>query len=189
MAKFIKSAYSNLDWINDDVTEVAFIGRSNVGKSSLINSLSNQTIARVSKTPGRTQLANFYDFGSFRIVDLPGYGYAKVSKSKKVDLINIIDHVLTTRKNIFAIYQIIDANVITNEDVAMNKYLNKRFAHVYVVLNKADKRPMKFYLSQQDKICKYLHVDKSQSIFISNHKKINIDKLLKNIKNTISIVS
>ena len=149
MAKFIKSAYSDADWINDQTTEIAFIGRSNVGKSSLINALANQKIAITSKTPGRTQLANFYDFGKYRIIDLPGYGYAKANKAKKVDLIKVIDNVFTNRVNIFAFFQICDANVITEEDVNMHKYLAKKFANCFVILNKVDKNNYKLYLSKQ----------------------------------------
>ena len=81
MPSFIKSCFSTKDWMNDDKREICFIGRSNVGKSSLINALANAKIAKTSNTPGRTQLANFYDFEKFRLIDLPGYGFAKVSKS------------------------------------------------------------------------------------------------------------
>ena len=187
-AKFISSAFSNSDWINDDQTEVVFIGRSNVGKSSLINALAKNSIARVSKTPGRTQLANFYDFNSFRLIDLPGYGYAKVAKTKQVDLVNIIDGVLTKRKNVYCVFQICDANVITQEDVAMSKYLDKRFVHHYIVLNKCDKRPMKFYLSKIQQYVNFLKTPADKIILISAKERINISQFYAKIKNTISEV-
>ena len=122
---FIKSAFSSNEWINDDIVEVAFVGRSNVGKSSLINSLAKKKIAIVSKTPGRTQLANFYGFNNFRIIDLPGYGYAKASKFKKDDLIKVIDNILLFRKNLFTIYLICDINVVTKTDLDVYNYLSK----------------------------------------------------------------
>lgn len=186
MAKFIKSAKNITDWINDNVDEIAFIGRSNVGKSSLINALAKQKIAVTSKSPGRTQLANFYDFDKYRIIDLPGYGYAKVNKSKKIDLINIIDDVFNYRKNIFAFFQICDANVVTEEDVKIHKYLARKFANCYIVLNKTDKQPIKIYLSKLDKIAKYLNIDKEHIIFVSAKKNENIDVLRQTIKNLLN---
>lgn len=182
MAKFIKSAFDNADWINDQTTEIAFIGRSNVGKSSLINALANQKIAITSKTPGRTQLANFYDFGNYRIIDLPGYGYAKTNKAKKVDIIKIIDNIFANRINVFAFFQICDANVITEEDVNMHKYLVKKFANCFVVLNKSDKNNCKLYLSKLDQIAKYLNIDKESLILVSAKTKQNIGLLKKKIE-------
>lgn len=188
MPNFIKSAFSPSDWINDDNIEIAFIGRSNVGKSSLINALANQKIAITSKTPGRTQLANFYDFKDFRLIDLPGYGYAKVHKTQKITLIKIIDEVLMTRKNIYAVFQIIDANVITNEDINMNKYLDTKFINHFVILNKADKQSLKTYINQKQKIANYLNIDPSKILFVSAKNKNNISLLMNLIKTTINPV-
>lgn len=182
MAKFIKSAYNDADWINDQTTEIAFIGRSNVGKSSLINALANQKIAITSKTPGRTQLANFYDFGKYRIIDLPGYGYAKTNKAKKVDLIKVIDNIFVNRINVFAFFQICDANVITEEDVNMHKYLAKKFANCFAVLNKVDKNNYKLYISKLDQIAKYLNIDKENIILVSAKTKQNIGLLKQKIE-------
>ena len=184
---FIKSAASATDWINDSTTEVVLVGRSNVGKSSLINVLANTKIAITSKTPGRTQLANFYNFGDFRLVDLPGYGYAKLSKSKQTNLVDIIDSVLMTRPNIFLVVQVVDANVITKEDIAMNKYLSSRFANVLVVLNKADKSKINFYNTQKTKIAKFMGINQDNMLFVSTIKKLNINELLKKIRKIIKI--
>src|SRR3954467_6635262 len=81
--EFIKSAFEEAHWPNDAVPEISFLGRSNVGKSSLINSLLGvKGLARTSSTPGRTQALNFFLInGRFRFVDLPGYGYARVPES------------------------------------------------------------------------------------------------------------
>ncbi|MCF0227417.1 MAG: YihA family ribosome biogenesis GTP-binding protein [Malacoplasma sp.] len=186
-AKFIKSAAKPVDWINDSTTEVVFVGRSNVGKSSLINALANAKIAITSKTPGRTQLANFYDFKSFRLVDLPGYGYAKISKSQQVSLVDIIDTVLMHRPNIFLVVQVIDANVITKEDIAMNKYLSSRFANILVVLNKADKSKINFYNTQKSKIAKFMAINQENMLFTSTIKKLNISELFKKITKIVKV--
>ncbi|HEY2847605.1 MAG TPA: ribosome biogenesis GTP-binding protein YihA/YsxC, partial [Pyrinomonadaceae bacterium] len=86
-AEFVKSAFNRLHWIADGRPEVAFLGRSNVGKSSLINSLlARRGLARTSNTPGRTQSINFFLINDeFYFADLPGYGYAKVSKTMRAD--------------------------------------------------------------------------------------------------------
>src|SRR6059058_4949536 len=86
-AEFVKSAFEKRHWTTDGRPEIAFLGRSNVGKSSLINSLLlRKGLARTSNTPGRTQSINFFLVNdSFYFVDLPGYGYAKVSKSMRSD--------------------------------------------------------------------------------------------------------
>ncbi len=183
MAKFIKSACNITDWINDNVNEIVFIGRSNVGKSSLINALAKQKIAITSKQPGRTQTANFYDFGKYRIIDLPGYGFAKVSKSKKIDLINIINDIFKYRKNVFAFFQICDANVITIDDVKFHQYISTKFANCFIILNKIDKQSVKLYSSKIDKIAKYLNIDKKYIIFVSAKENKNIDLLRQTIKN------
>ena len=187
MAKFITSAANIADWINDPTTEVVLVGRSNVGKSSLINALANEKIAITSKTPGRTQLANFYDFKNFRLVDLPGYGDAKVSKSKQVNLIDIIDNVIMHRPNVFLVIQVVDANVITKEDIAMNKYLSKKFANVLVVANKADKSNINFYNTQKAKIAKYIGINQDNLLFVSTIKKINIKELFKKIQEILKM--
>src|SRR5258708_10368466 len=85
--EFIKSAFAEIDWHGDSKSEIAFLGRSNVGKSSLINSLLGvRGLARTSSTPGRTRALNFYLInGKFRFVDLPGYGYARAPKTMKAE--------------------------------------------------------------------------------------------------------
>ncbi|MDE7434159.1 MAG: ribosome biogenesis GTP-binding protein YihA/YsxC, partial [Mycoplasmoidaceae bacterium] len=96
--------------MQDDKTEFCFIGRSNSGKSTIINAIANKKIAKSSSMPGRTQLVNFFDCGKYRIVDLPGYGFAKVSKESKKYLSLIIEEYLLHRKNLFGVFQICDAN-------------------------------------------------------------------------------
>jgi GTP-binding protein len=127
MPSFIKSATCNQDWIKDQVSEICFVGRSNVGKSTLINVLANQAIAKTSKTPGRTQVVNFYDFGKYRLVDLPGYGFMIGSHKLKHQVSDIINEYLSSRANLYVVFQVCDANVITELDASMSLYIQKYF--------------------------------------------------------------
>ena len=111
MAKFVKSVQT----INDidlakNMIDFCFFGRSNVGKSSLINALANQTISRTSKHPGRTQLINIFSFNNYRIIDLPGYGYANVSKDKKINIDNMLNDYINHSLTLFAVFLICDAS-------------------------------------------------------------------------------
>ena len=91
-AKFITSAASKAQFIKPDKPVIAVCGKSNVGKSSFINMLANQNkLARVSKDPGRTRLVNYFDFGEFILADLPGYGFARVSKAEKLKWAKLLD--------------------------------------------------------------------------------------------------
>src|SRR6188768_4228453 len=98
-AEFIKSAFAKEHWTTDGLPEISFLGRSNVGKSSLINSLlQRKGLARTSNTPGRTQSINFFLINkSFYFVDLPGYGYARVSKQMRGDWGKMAEEYLSER--------------------------------------------------------------------------------------------
>lgn len=182
---FLKSCASFKDWPIDEKKEICFIGRSNVGKSSLINALANNKIAKTSNTPGRTQLANFYDFDFFRLIDLPGYGFAKVSKSKHFELSKIISEYIYLRKNLIAVFQIIDISVITDLDVQMSELLSKRFANHFVVLNKLDKQNKSYFDNNISKIVEKLKIEKEKIIAISAKNKLNLDCLKKIIFNMV----
>lgn len=174
---FIKSASNINDWINDDISEICFTGRSNVGKSSLINALARNKISKTSNTPGRTQLVNFFQFKNFRIIDLPGYGYAKVSKNKKIELDSMIFEYLSLRKNLYAVFQICDCNVITADDVEIANFIKKKFFNHYIILNKLDKQNKSFFHNNKHKIANHLNVDPNRLIAVSAKNGMNINKL------------
>ena len=122
--------------------EYAFIGRSNVGKSSFINMISNRNaLARVSKQPGKTQLINFFFVDkSWYLVDLPGYGYAKVSKKLRVEWEKMVKTYLRTRTTISCIFQLVDISVAHQPiDIEFINWLGECGLPFVLILTKADK--------------------------------------------------
>lgn len=141
-SQFVISAVAKSQYPEDQLPEFAFAGRSNVGKSSLINMLLNRKgLAKTSSTPGKTQLVNFYDIdGLFRFVDLPGYGFAKVSKAQKEGWGNIIDTYLNTRQNLLEVFQLVDIrHSPTREDKDMYAWIKSAGFNGIVVATKSDK--------------------------------------------------
>src|SRR5205809_7961244 len=116
-AEFLKSAFKQSDWPRDPQPEIAFLGRSNVGKSSLINSLLGvRGLARTSSTPGRTQAVNFFLINnSFRFVDLPGYGYARAPKAVKAQWSAAAETYLAKRDQLVLSIQIVDSRHETSK--------------------------------------------------------------------------
>ena len=124
-----------------DVPEIVFSGKSNVGKSSLINKILNRkALARVSATPGKTGTINFYNIQGARLVDLPGYGYAKVSQSEKLRWANLVEGYLASDRNIQCIVQIVDIrHKPTENDLHMIEFLMNTGFPFLVVATKSDK--------------------------------------------------
>lgn len=141
-AEFVKSAVAPAHWIADGRPEVAFLGRSNVGKSSLINSLlMRKGLARTSNTPGRTQSINYFLInGSFYFVDLPGYGYAKVSKAMRADWGKMAERYLSKPDGPALCVQLIDSRHNPTElDLQLKEWLIANGKPSIVVATKADK--------------------------------------------------
>ena len=142
----------------DDRPDVVFSGRSNVGKSSLINKLCNRkSLARVSSKPGKTATINFFDGGSFNLVDLPGYGYAKVSKSEKLRWAELVEGYFAAGRKIALVVQIIDMrHAPTADDLHMIDYLYDSRIPFIVVMTKADKLNKTEYAAQLDSLTQQL---------------------------------
>jgi len=139
-AQFLRAAGRIADLPPAGPPEVAFAGRSNVGKSSAINALAGRrALARVSKTPGRTQTINFYSIGEeARLVDLPGYGYARVPQSMRAQWRELVGAYLSSAPNLVGMIVIMDArHPLTPLDVQLIEWLGERPLHI--VLSKADK--------------------------------------------------
>ncbi len=141
-AKFICSAVTPDHYPPDDLPEVAFAGRSNVGKSSLINKILNRKkLVRTSKTPGRTQLLNFFEINElWRFVDLPGYGYAKVPAEVQKRWRPMVESYLTTRVNLRGMVWLLDIRrEVSKEDLTLWDWLQAKQVTVIIVITKADK--------------------------------------------------
>ena len=140
-AKFITSAASKAQFITADKPIIAVCGKSNVGKSSFINMLANQKkLAKVSQEPGRTRLINYFDFGAFILADLPGYGYARVSKTEKEKWAKLLDDFFAdgcTPAHVFALCDI--RHEPTADDKIMVNFLYGKLIPFTVVATKADK--------------------------------------------------
>src|ERR1051325_4137524 len=141
-AEFLKSAFKEADWPRDAKPEIAFLGRSNVGKSSLINSLlSVHGLARTSSTPGRTQALNFFEINNqFRFVDFPGYGYARVPREIKSSWDEMATTFLAKRRQLVLSIHIVDSrHEPTKQDLQLHEWLEGSNKPQLTVATKSDK--------------------------------------------------
>ena len=139
-ATFITSVASSKNFYKTEKPIIAVAGKSNVGKSSLINMLANQKkLAKTSVTPGRTRLINYFDFGEFVLADLPGYGFAKVSKEEKKKWGELMEEFLRTQKIDLLISLVDIRHDPTADDVTMINYLYHYAIPFVLVATKADK--------------------------------------------------
>lgn len=141
-AEFVTSAVNTLQLPTEDAVEFMFCGRSNVGKSSFINMICNRkSLARTSSNPGKTQTLNLYLINkSFYFVDVPGYGYANVSKTVKATFGKMIENYIQNRTNLKMAFLLVDfRHKPTNDDVLMYNYLKHFNINVTVIATKADK--------------------------------------------------
>ena len=139
---FLLSATQPRQYPNVVFPEVAFIGRSNVGKSSLINAIFMKKLAHISNTPGKTRQINFFNHGdSMMVVDLPGYGFAKISQKEAHKISDLVSQYLTTRENLKKIFVLID-NVLGAKkiDIEMIKAMQSIKDKIFICYTKSDKK-------------------------------------------------
>ncbi|MDR0314747.1 MAG: ribosome biogenesis GTP-binding protein YihA/YsxC [Oscillospiraceae bacterium] len=131
--------------------EIVFSGRSNVGKSSLLNKILNRkALAKVSASPGKTVTVNFFSIGNVRLVDLPGYGYAKVSRSEKERWAKMIESYFNSNRDIRLVVQLIDMrHKPTQDDIVMLEFLTQMEIPYIIALTKSDKLNKTQYKQQQ----------------------------------------
>ena len=161
----------------NNLPECCFIGRSNVGKSSIINAVTKtKKLAKTSKTPGRTQNINLFSIDKVvNIVDLPGYGYAKVSKLKREELSNLIQDYLLNRINLEEVFVLIDCKIgIKDSDIDTLDLINESNRKFSIILTKIDKCPVTFIQKQSTSLISFL------KNYQSNFNKIFATSSIKN---------
>ena len=168
-ADILLSATNKSHYPQDDIPEVALAGRSNVGKSSFINTMLNRkNLARTSGKPGKTQLLNFFNIDDkLRFVDVPGYGYARVSKKEREKWGKMIEEYLTSRENLKAVISLVDLrHEPLADDVQMYEFLKYYEIPVILVATKADKIPRGKWNKHESMIKKKLDFDKTDTFII-----------------------
>ncbi|MGE5578275.1 MAG: ribosome biogenesis GTP-binding protein YihA/YsxC [Syntrophothermus sp.] len=140
-AEFVTSASAPDQYPRDGLPEIALAGRSNVGKSSLINAVTGMKLAKTSTEPGRTRRLNFYRVaGDFYLVDLPGYGFAKVSKEEKARWGQMVEEYLLRRPNLVGVIHLVDLRrPVQGDDLQLRDWLALREVPILLVATKADK--------------------------------------------------
>lgn len=168
-ADIIGVAVSKKQYPESNLPEVAFIGRSNVGKSSLINSLlQRKSLARISQRPGKTQTINFYLINQdIHFVDLPGYGFAKVPKEVKNNWGKMIEGYLSDRDNLQAVFLLVDIrHEPTKEDFEMYQWLKHYGIPTAIIVTKADKVARGQWLKQRNIITKKLQKGEDDPLIV-----------------------
>lgn len=184
-SEFIISAVKRHQYPVDNRVEVAFVGRSNVGKSSLINSLTNRKkLAKVSQTPGKTRLVNFFLINNdFYLVDLPGYGYAKVSKVEKESWGKTVETYLTGREPLKRVVLLVDSrHKPTADDIMMHEWIKHFGYDVTIVATKSDKLTRNNLKKSEKVIRETLKLTSDDKLyFFSSLNKEGKDELIDNL--------
>lgn len=179
-ATYLTSVVNKENILNDGI-DFAFVGRSNVGKSSLINSLVNQKkLCKTSSTPGRTRMINYFLINNeFRFVDLPGYGYAQAGKEHKLIWANIMEDYLVNTKALKRVFMLVDGRIAPTElDVRMLKFLFYYQIPTTIIATKCDKLPKSKITTYMQDIAKKLNVGKDNILPYSSENGFNKDKVL-----------
>ncbi|MGB5155928.1 GTP-binding protein [Desulfobacterium sp. N47] len=187
-AEFVKSAVKPSQYPEESQPEIAFAGRSNVGKSSLINTLLNRkNLVKTSSTPGRTQLINFFLINdTLGFVDIPGYGYAKVPAAVRKTWGTMIETYIQTRKTLKGVVLILDLRRIPGpEEITFMDWLNYYNIPFILVLTKADKLSKTNQVKQHMIISKSLSIDKDNFIIFSAKSKTGKKPLWDAIENLV----
>ena len=187
-AEFVTSV-ANTNYYQSDLNEVAFVGRSNVGKSSLINFIVNRKkLAKTSSMPGKTSLINYYLVNKqFLLVDLPGYGYAEVSKGQKTNWGEFLEEYLKTSKNLKCVYLLLDVRrTPTAQDEQMLNFLYFNRISTKVVVTKTDTLSKAQVANQMQIICSKLGITRKDVIQTSSQDKEGHKELLESIEQFVS---
>ncbi len=180
-----EAAYGTAEQLPESTTpEVAFAGRSNVGKSSLINKLvRRKALARTSSQPGKTANINFYEADGIRLVDLPGYGYAKVSLKERQRWADLISGYFDQERSFNLVVALVDIRHDAQKlDVEMLEFLSSTELPFIIAFTKADKLSRAKADQQAAKLCKQFGVSRAQTVLTSAEKGTGIDELRRRIE-------
>jgi GTP-binding protein len=186
--KFEISAVSPKQYPQGDKPEVVLVGKSNVGKSSFINTMINRkNLARTSNTPGKTRQINFYNIDDiFYFVDLPGYGYSKMSKAEQVKCGKFIEDYLEKRDNISVVVMVVDIrHKPTADDQMMYDYILKTNLPFMVITNKADKIAITKVDNEVKRIKEFFGISYTTILPFSSERKIYQDRVWEEIEKYI----
>lgn len=178
--KFIKSASKKEEFIIDDLPQIAIVGRSNVGKSSLINMLTNNSkMAKTSSTPGRTRLVNYFNVNeAFYLVDLPGYGYHKASKSIADSWDRVMNDYFVDNDKLRVVMLLLDSRILPTElDIQMLDFLATHDIPCVIVLTKTDKLNRSEINNAINKVSTMVRYNKELIIPTSATKKQGVEKV------------
>ncbi len=176
--EFIGSFPDPLHQLEPLLPEVAFLGRSNVGKSSLINAVVGRKIARTSSTPGKTQHLNAFRFPAFYLLDLPGYGYAKLSLTERKRLRQLVESTISQRAGLRAVVWLLDIrHPATDNDLAMGELLADAKRETIVVLTKSDKLTQSARVAAHRARAAELGIDPDELVMTSSAKGTGIPEL------------
>ena len=187
-ATFITSVADKKNFLKPNKPVIAICGKSNVGKSSLINALANRkNLARTSVTPGRTRLVNYFDFGEFILADLPGYGFAKVSDKEKQKWATLMEDFFKY-SNITHVLSLVDIrHDPTRDDENMINYLHNYAIPFTIIATKADKLGKTRIKGRVDDIGRYLTVGGNSILAVSSETGYGKDKILDKIERVLEI--
>lgn len=187
-AKYLTSVVEAKNILKDEMVEFAFVGRSNVGKSSLINSLTNKkNLAKTSSTPGLTKMINYFVINDiFRIVDLPGYGYAKTGHKHIANWAGLMEEYLLNSPNLKTVFVLVDCRIEpTPLDKMMLDFLNSYQIPYVIIVTKVDKLAKSKIPQACTSIAKKLGVRKEILFAYSSENGYGREKLLDYIENTL----
>ena len=186
-AEFIISAADKKQFIKSEKPVIAVCGKSNVGKSSFINMLAGRNkLAKVSKDPGRTRLVNYFDFGPFILADLPGYGYARVSKGEKETWARLLDDFFAEKcaNHVFALCDI--RHGPSEDDIQMAEYLYYNLIPFTIIATKADKLSKAAAGRSVQQIATAYKCGTADIIVTSSETKQGLDKVLEKTENILN---
>ena len=190
-ATFITSAATASQFITPDKPMIAVCGKSNVGKSSFINMLANRKkLAKTSSEPGRTRLVNYFDFGEFILADLPGYGFARVSKGEKEKWAKTLDQFFKDKGNIAHVFMLVDSrHDPTADDVQMIEFLHYHTIPFTVTLTKSDKLSRMKLKEHIKAIAADLYLTPGNMLATSSETGYGKNEVLAKIKSVIEVVN